>query len=1714
MIRKHRTRRFRSRLLAVTLLLGASPSWAEPTIPQDVLDAIAQDGSARVVVGLDVPWQPEGLLNANEVTAQRKAITYTQSQFVSTLSQNLADDEIIDSPHSPDGTPTVTAARTLVTVPYLVMEVNSVTLPYVQNTPKANTMQLSVADEPSMSDSLPLIGADKAWDSGNTGLGQAIAIIDTGVDNAHPAFAPARIITEACFSATHCPNGKAQQTGEVGAAMPCDFDSERCGHGTHVAGIAAGTAPDAKLIAVQAAFNSFGKAKFYLDDQLAALDWLHANRDTFGVPLAAINLSVGGKKPHSSACDADARTKIIRSLESVGIATIVSSGNQGHADGIGAPACISEAISVGATDKAGQIWSQTNRAGILDLLAPGVGIESALPGGLTGAKDGTSMAAPHVAGAWAIMKAANPEASVAEILGKLKDTGKDVDGRRRIQVDAALPPPVQPAQGLNEGLVAYYPFDGNANDASGNGNDGVITGNVVYVQGRNDLDQAVYFNNPYGSVTANQYMSLPYSQSIQNMESSSFTISIFYKTTDNFQYNGRLFGNAPYFVMDYNAGNKAQAYSHVSDGSNNYYVAKSADNNPNAITTDGQFHWQSLVLDRENNSLSQYIDGNLIDVTDISAIESINLNGLVLGASRVPDTYGARLTAVDELRLYNRALSESEIKQLAGIDPGCDVVSNGLVACYPFDGNANDGSGNGTQINLDATIYYADGVIGQGLASTENDNNVGGQISVSNPFEQEYFTISYWSNAVINHNKTYGDSGVHVWYNRTDSSKQSFGFTHSSGNHSYYHQHEYPQLIVSDNTNNTGEGTSLYYGDNQLNEREWQHILLTYKNGNIDVFVNGLPIIQNKLTSVSPVGRDMNISLRSNDMLDDLRIYNRALSETEVKQLASIKKEPIIDSSCNEVSDGLVACYPFDGNANDESGNGNHGAENGTIEYVEGKVGQAVKLNGNLSYLRVPNPEQKFDKQHTITGWVSTKGRGMPIFSKYSWNGGTGRGFNIVTTTENGNTNVTNGSTLFQTIMYNEGPNISKSTKYTLPINKFKYVSATYNEGHMKLYIDGVLVDESIIQHAGTLDNPYDMSIGTYWHNFGKNLASSRTFDGIIDDLRVYNRALTESEIQTLYELGSDNVTLTVTKTGGGEITTTDNTINCGEICQADYEVDSTVTLTATPATGFSFSSWSGDCTGTSATTTVTMDAAKSCTATFVVQPSGDSLNVTKTGNGRGTIRAKIKGETDWTIHCKSDCQQASYDYASNSEVFIKAYPEKGFTFNGWTGDCTGTDNRVYLTIDTAKTCTAQFEPEATSNLLTVNPDGTGNGTITTTDGYINCGSDCSEFYRADKKVRLEATPATADNLFMGWSGACSGLKNSVRITMDAAKSCTATFKAHNPADMLTFTVNNDGDGLGTISVRAKGEKTSLSCRGKQGCKQATHEYASGTQVTLYATPNTGFEFTDGSGDCPWESYTDKKGRLRASATVIMDQAKNCTANFGLKSDLTWHKLTIYTAGTGNGSVNNVGHLDCGNNCSADYHQAGTEVRLRATPSLLAKFVSWNGDCTGTKGTIKVTLTADMTCTAVFQSIFELIAADMVEAFYTSATLDDGTPVAERYPRTATNEARLQEAFWLTMPAIIQVDQHLAISTNQTWPAQFDATEWLPTDAAAQHAQSVQIINNQFVGIGVELIAEDGTAEEIGIVTYYSDEPPVIENGNWGGRYPYVAYYSRYAFRW
>ena len=165
-------------------------------------------------------------------------------------------------------------------------------------------------------------------------------------------------------------------------------------------------------------------------------------------------MSLGGGA-YSSACDSvlPATTAIIKKLRSAKIASVISSGNNGYNGFVGAPGCIAAAVTVGSTTKADGLSGFSNHAKLVDLLAPGESIQAAVPGGGLGFKSGTSMAAPHVAGAFAVLKQGKPTAGVPELQTALNCTGKRIAragvSKRRIDVLAALNVVRSPATGCN-----------------------------------------------------------------------------------------------------------------------------------------------------------------------------------------------------------------------------------------------------------------------------------------------------------------------------------------------------------------------------------------------------------------------------------------------------------------------------------------------------------------------------------------------------------------------------------------------------------------------------------------------------------------------------------------------------------------------------------------------------------------------------------------------------------------------------------------------------------------------------------------------------------------------------------------------------------------------------------------------------------------------------------------------------------------------------------------------------------------------------------------------------------------------------------------------------------------------------------------------------------------------------------------------------------------
>jgi uncharacterized repeat protein (TIGR02543 family) len=331
--------------------------------------------------------------------------------------------------------------------------------------------------------------------------------------------------------------------------------------------------------------------------------------------------------------------------------------------------------------------------------------------------------------------------------------------------------------------------------------------------------------------------------------------------------------------------------------------------------------------------------------------------------------------------------------------------------------------------------------------------------------------------------------------------------------------------------------------------------------------------------------------------------------------------------------------------------------------------------------------------------------------------------------------------------------------------------------------------------------------------------------------------------------------TLSVTINGNGAVTGGSGAINCGggaSICTATFAQNSSVTLLATPATGATFTGWTGACGGTATTCTVLMSDAKSVTATFSGGGGATSflLSVSVTGNGR---------VTGGSINCGLGATACAVSVTANGVVTLTATPDTGATFAGWGGACAGTITTCTVSMTSAKSVSATFTGGTSTASLTVAV--TGSGTVT--GGGINCGnggSACSANVALGSSVTLTASPAAGAS-FTGWGGACSGAASSCTVSMSSAKLVTATFTTAATPGTLTIIAG----GRGTVSTSAG------ACGASGPKKTCVQHFAAGKKVVLTATPLSGAVFIGWGGACAGSTST---------CTVVLSTAKTVTATF------------------------------------------------------------------------------------------------------------------------------------------------------------------------------------------------------------------------------------------
>ena len=462
--------------------------------------------------------------------------------------------------------------------------------------------------------------------------------------------------------------------------------------------------------------------------------------------------------------------------------------------------------------------------------------------------------------------------------------------------------------------------------------------------------------------------------------------------------------------------------------------------------------------------------------------------------------------------LSARAASAATI----GVPTNYLSMNTGLVGYWTFDGKDTvwtsataattlDKSGNGntgTLTNMSRSSSPVSGKIGQGLNFDGGDDYVSvPHNSILNP---SAITISFWANmeTVISSNNTLIEKNPNTNKLRIRTVSNKY------------------QLLTNAATNNLLANTTFSFG-------KWEHWVFSGDGSGLKLYRNG--ILDNSNSTAYTAGASSGILgiggiaggfFANKVKMDDVRIYNRALSATEIKNLynAGAAKLGVSKTDPNDsLNQGLVGHWTMDGadtvwtsataaTTLDKSGNGNTGTLTNmsrSSSPVSGKIGQGLNFDGGDDYIIVnSNPISSYASPSSVCAWVNP--------ADLSPSGGTYRTVLNFSADANNYLRIAVQSSGNLTIAYTAG-----GTSYgqgaigsPIKINLWKYVCSVFDGSALSVYINGV----SEADLADSASNGSVNRIGV--------LGGIGFWSGLIDDVRVYNRALSVDEIIQLYNLG------------------------------------------------------------------------------------------------------------------------------------------------------------------------------------------------------------------------------------------------------------------------------------------------------------------------------------------------------------------------------------------------------------------------------------------------------------------------------------------------------------------------------------------------------------------------------------------------------------------
>ena len=246
-------------------------------------------------------------------------------------------------------------------------------------------------------------------------------------------------------------------------------------------------------------------------------------------------------------------------------------------------------------------------------------------------------------------------------------------------------------------------------------------------------------------------------------------------------------------------------------------------------------------------------------------------------------------------------------------------------------------------------------------------------------------------------------------------------------------------------------------------------------------------------------------------------------------------------------TNGLVAHYTFDGNAKDSSGNGNHGTENGSPKYVNGKIGKAINLDGVDDFVEIFNHNlpSKIKEEITVTLWRKSNNNALIHWGEACAGsnpaGYKGKTLYLAFEEQKGSFNLnTTQNQLLAMIVSSIDKGNFKHFAYSreeFTSSDYEHFTMVYNNYENRLYRNGELLSVNLIYHKGgsgskTTFSPIQLgsihksrasiqigAVRSYCGDY--RLKYEHFLKGEVDDVRIYNRALNAQEIKALYGLGN-----------------------------------------------------------------------------------------------------------------------------------------------------------------------------------------------------------------------------------------------------------------------------------------------------------------------------------------------------------------------------------------------------------------------------------------------------------------------------------------------------------------------------------------------------------------------------------------------------------------